>query len=134
MRLTIFIVLLALSGCVSRPAIDELPISEVCERYQSNQELKNSHAVIKLLSSRSYDPRWAEELERRKFFTDEEMTLIQEQKIKIGIRSELLRCIFGYPNAINRTVSQSGTSEQWVFRSAGWYVYTENGLVTSWQN
>ena len=125
-----------LGGCVTAtsPDISEMSIADVCVLFKQNKARQNAGAFVRFIANAPYNPQYAEELERRKFFTDEEMTLIREEKIEMGMRSELLRCIFGYPSDINRTVTQYGTSEQWVFRNSDWYVYVEDGVVTSWQN
>jgi len=39
---------------------------------------------------------------------------------------------FGQPQEINRTVTQWGVSKQMVYE--GVYIYTDNGIVTSWQD
>ena len=125
-----------LMGCatLAPPDISKMSIADVCVEYNRNLYIENITAVGTLLTGARYDGRYAAEIERRSFFSEGEKQLIREQKVQMGMRSELLRCIFGYPSDINRTVTQYGTSEQWVFRNSGWYVYVENGVVTSWQN
>ena len=41
--------------------------------------------------------------------------------------------ILGKPEALNRTNTTRGRSDQLVYRSKGLYVYTENGIVRAWQ-
>ena len=125
-----------LGGCVTAtsPDISEMSIADVCEGYKRNLDIQSIGAAGRFLTASTYDSRFAEEIERRSFFSEEEKQLIREQKVQMGMRSELLRCVFGYPSDINRTVTSNSTSEQWVFRNDGWYVYVENGVVTSLQN
>jgi len=125
-----------LVGCVTAtpPDVSKMSIADVCEGYKRNLDIQSIGATGRFLTGSSYDSRYAKEIERRDFFSEEEKQLIRDQKVQMGMRSELLRCIFGYPSDINRTVTSNSTSEQWVFRNHGWYVYVENGVVTSWQN
>lgn len=57
---------------------------------------------------------------------------IVERKIWIGMTSEMAVDSWGSPKDINRTVTQYGTSEQWVYSSG--YLYFDNGILKSWQD
>ena len=69
---------------------------------------------------------------------------IMDNEIFIGMTEAQLLASRGNPCDINRTVTQSGAKEQWVFAhnkfNFGWcsiasvYVYIEEGKVTSWQD
>lgn len=72
------------------------------------------------------------ELRRRGAFSHKEWTLIDENKFRIGSRAEVLACAWGRPKKINRSVGINGVHRQWVYPSA--YVYTENGVITGWQD
>ena len=52
---------------------------------------------------------------------------------RIGMtKEEVLNSSWGRPESINRTITDSGVSEQWVYYNR--YVYIENGVVTSIQD
>lgn len=70
------------------------------------------------------------EARRRKLaFND---SIIQKEKIKIGMTECQLYAAWGSPSERNRSVGTWGVHIQHVY--SGSYVYTENGSVTSWQN
>jgi hypothetical protein len=55
------------------------------------------------------------------------------QGVSIGMtQEEVIASSWGKPNSINRTVTASSNSEQWVY--PGGYLYFENGLLTTVQN
>ena len=62
------------------------------------------------------------------------VSLIKDQKIKLGITSCELYASWGEANSINRSVGSFGVHIQHVYSEYGTYVYTENGYVTSWQD
>lgn len=69
---------------------------------------------------------------------DHERMLIRNHSLEIGISGDLALRILGIqPEKVNRTVTASGTSDQWVMNK--WrahyyeYVYLDNGIVTGWQ-
>lgn len=54
-------------------------------------------------------------------------------EIRLGMPEKCLVASWGPPKEINRTVTQSGTREQWVY-APGVYIYLDNGTVTAWQD
>lgn len=54
-------------------------------------------------------------------------------KIWIGMTREMAVDSRGEPEDINRTVTNYGTSEQWIYSSKN-YLYFDNGKLTSWQD
>lgn len=72
------------------------------------------------------------ELRRRHVFSAEELALIAKQDVRIGMSERALTCSWG-EGEVNRTVTASGTHKQFVYGS-GIYVYTENGVVTAFQD
>lgn len=81
------------------------------------------------------------ELERRGLLSAEEWRLIDAQHVAIGMSRLALICSWGdpgYTGAVNRTVSASGVSEQWVYRDAvaerTRYIYVRDGKVTGMQD
>jgi len=78
------------------------------------------------------------ELRRRDMVRNQYMETIQAKKIALGMNTCELVASWGPPTDTNRSVHQWGTDTQWVYgtftRSGGpKYVYTENQVVTSWQ-
>jgi hypothetical protein len=59
--------------------------------------------------------------------------LYNSQEIGIGMDKIKVVISMGFPNDINRTVTENSKSEQWVYDN-GVYVYLENGEVTSFQD
>ena len=66
-------------------------------------------------------------------FTDQERSSIARREIFLGMSESAMRESLGPPIDVNRTVTQSGESKQFIYPN-GVYVYTENGVVTSWQD
>ena len=66
-------------------------------------------------------------------------TLVEEGEIKIGMTQEQLLSSWGNPNNVNKNVGSWGVFEQWSYGdvrypgSTIYYVYVENGILTSWQ-
>ncbi len=80
-----------------------------------------------------------EEARSRELLTDDEIQLIKEEKIRIGMSETALIASWGYPNKINRSVGSYGVDKQFVYGrysrySSPTYVYVENGKVISWQD
>lgn len=74
------------------------------------------------------------ELERRKVFSKREWKAIDEEKIFRGMSTAALYASWGQPYRTNRSVGSWGVHTQHIFRNyCGEYVYTKNGLVSSWQ-
>lgn len=63
--------------------------------------------------------------------TAEERADVARQVIYVGMREDLLLCSWGYADYVNR----ASYGNQYVYRTMGKssYVYTRNGVVTSWQ-
>ena len=58
---------------------------------------------------------------------------VRPKRVIVGMRAEMVRRMWGFPHRINRTTTQNGTSEQWVYGD-GVYVYVEDAVVTALQN
>jgi hypothetical protein len=64
---------------------------------------------------------------------------IKNMRPVIGMTSEQVRNLCGYPQKNNRTTTKYGASEQWVYstytnKCSGIYVYVDNGIVTAIQD
>ncbi len=80
-----------------------------------------------------------QEAKKRGLLTEQEIQLIKERQIKIGMSEGALIASWGSPRKKNRTVNQYGVREQYVYGtlnkySKPTYVYLENGKVVSWQD
>ena len=67
----------------------------------------------------------------------EEVEAIACRRIWVGMSEGMLRASWGSPETVNRTVTSSVVSEQWVYHRAyphDAYVYVENGVVTALQD
>jgi hypothetical protein len=58
---------------------------------------------------------------------------IQEGEIFMGMTSEQVKMSWGEPDDVNRTVTEWGVHEQWVYEESRKYLYFEDGKLTSWQ-
>ena len=57
---------------------------------------------------------------------------ISEGSVILGMTKAMVTASVGYPDDINRTVGSWGVHEQWIYSS--YYLYFENGVLTSWQD
>lgn len=78
------------------------------------------------------------EITARKIFTPKDLQLIRAREVAIGMTEPALLCSWGAPEARNRTATAAGMHIRYVFRLSPLekerLVYTENGIVTSWQD
>lgn len=58
---------------------------------------------------------------------------ILERKVWIGMTKEMASESWGEPEHINRTITASGSHEQWVY-SSGQYLYFDDGILTTIQD
>lgn len=105
----------------------EFQKDEFCDFYgkhvrKNDINLDNDPKIIKII---------ANELSRRKIKLNKEM--IKKQSIRMGISTCQLYASWGLPNQENRSVGSWGVHIQHVYGS-NQYVYTDNNLVTSWQD
>ncbi len=120
-------------GCVTAENIPERSTKEICQLAHL-PHLGSHHQEL-----------LAAELDRRGIFADQSNTkhkpaveIIRKGYIWRGMTEKQLRCARGTPLSVNHTVGAWGIHKQWVYgdtrrsfyRS---FVYTKNGVVTSWQ-
>ena len=60
------------------------------------------------------------------------LSAVRNGDILLGMTTDQVRASVGIPEQINRSGGRWGINEQWVYK--GFYVYVDNGKVTSWQN
>lgn len=58
--------------------------------------------------------------------------MVAEMQLEIGMTKQMCRDSWGEPQEINRTTTQYGTHEQWVYFTT--YVYFDNGKITAIQD
>jgi len=77
-----------------------------------------------------------QEMQRRNLLSENELDLVKNRQVQRGMSLCALYASWGVPNKENRSVGRWGTRIQHVYgaRYTRAYVYTENGIVTSWQN
>jgi len=59
---------------------------------------------------------------------------IRERRIRIGMTQCAVVAALGRPSAVNNTHTARSQTSQMVYRDRGIYVYTDNGIVRSWQD
>lgn len=139
------------TGCAARfsTPLTEMSSEELCHDYaSSNQPRKKNRNLLELLFD-SRPPHKQEradllmgEIENRNLLDDIEMSLAAEKKIALGMSSLAVRCSWGRPHKINRTLTSSSSREQWVWYSSFYrspdrikgIVYIDRGQVSAVQN
>lgn len=132
-RFVLILTVVALSACAVSPerwarASDK----GLCE-WVGAQTIRKSHRD------------GVQELVRRRKVRPEAVATIHARKLAIGMNSCEMVAAVGPPTDQNRSVSAWGTRTQWVYDYYGGtvragsykrplYIYTENQIVTSWQD
>jgi len=73
---------------------------------------------------------WQEEIKRRKLLIDRDAII--KKAVFIGSSDCTVFAALGRPKRLNRSVSANHIHKQFVYGRT--YIYTQNGLVTSWQD
>lgn len=131
MRLLISIIALALSGCaITQEQLSSRSDMDVCQSYGTFRKGIGWGAM-----ANSY----REEIARRNLLSDEDMQLVEQGKLRIGMSKCAMYASWGRPDRENRTVYRGGTSTQYIF-NAGYkyikptYVYTDGDKVSALQD
>lgn len=66
-------------------------------------------------------------------WSNEVCKAVAQRAIIMGMTAQQVHAAIGKPDNINATVTGYGKNEQWVY-GQNFYVYLDNGKVTSWQN
>ena len=120
------ILALTLTGCANMPPLTS---AEAHRRQQQRNEAKESAIEQRKVIFIGSHPE----------LTDEMIALIRDGKIKIGMTEDEVRASWG-EGTENHSVSESGTSDQWIYHSSfvnsvtGTYLYFTNGRLTSWHD
>ena len=125
---TIFLITTALSACATmspekaaswdtQMLCDTLSISRKFTTLENNP---NAGMII-------------DELNNRELFSQDEMDSIIEGSLYIGMSQSAMYCAWGLPQDQNTSTGSWGIHVQHVYEGSA-YVYTENGVVNSWQN
>lgn len=118
-----------LAGCAApqrNPAA--LTETELCKSFGAHTELgwRESAEAMRV------------EIVHRNLIPEPEWEIVRGHKIRVGMTKCAMYASWGRPDRENRTVSAGGESIQHVYRasrySRGQYVYTRNGVVTSFQD
>ncbi len=117
-------------GCANSPVRTSLmspsrlafePTENLCGAYQIARQQKIKNEIVK-----------------RKEIPEKDWEIIDRASVKIGMSELSLICSMGTPYAVNRTVGSWGVKKQFIFRPCChdevYYVYTENGYVTGFQD
>lgn len=123
--------IITLSGCAASP--DRISAS-------SDLEVCKSYAVFSGgIGWGNRAAQYKEEILRRNLLTSEEWALAAEKKLRRGMSQCAMYASWGNPDRENRSVGSWGTSVQHIYNAGlryipATYVYTRNGVVTSWQD
>lgn len=97
---------------------------------QSPQNRMASQADIQLISltpqgekNKAKHPTWSREI----------CNAIGNKEILAGMTIEQVIEAWGNPDNVNTTVTAKGKHHQWIYKERKVYVYTDDGIVTGWQ-
>lgn len=107
--------------------LSQLSDTFLCLRYWSNRGDENHSDAI------SYDKNLTAELIKRGF-TSEQLKDARKGYISIGDSKCMIYAAMGLPSDENRTVTKYTVKIQHVYRKNGVYIYSTNGVITSWQD
>ena len=77
----------------------------------------------------SFDPR-----AKHKNWPQKWWKAIEENRFEVGMSPEAVRYLLGDPGKINHTGGAYGNHDQYVYEVAGYYLYFNDGKLTSWQD
>lgn len=132
-KLLLTLVVLLVGGCVT------LSSSEQAASLDDNSLCLRAFAPLRGgIYGHTPDAIARAEISRRGLIKDAEWTLIDQQKIRVGMSECGLLASWGRPSTINSSVGSFGKSKQYVYRgyfaSGTNYVYVKNGVVEAFQN
>jgi len=96
--------------------LDKYKIERIYKGYKNNKNRK------------------ADRLKKKYGWTNEECINVVLGSYWIGMSDEMARESLGAPTKINRTMTSSSTTEQWVYRSYNMYLYFYDGILKTVQN
>lgn len=126
----LFLPAILIYGCATTP--------EQLSR-RSDLDICQSYGVFRGGIFSAAAPAYYDEMTRRNLLKDNEIDLVQNKQIRNGMSLCGLYASWGRPDKENRTVFRGGTRIQHVF-NAGYryikptYVYTDNGVISAWQD
>ncbi|RGS70485.1 hypothetical protein [Mitsuokella sp. AF21-1AC] len=102
------------------------------------QDIDQAHEEWKAQKAREEEEK-AKEREKQAAIEKEKQKAIEAERAKriyIGDPESKIRKVFGEPDRVNRHVSKYGTMKQYVYEydDGNTYIYTENGIVTDYQD
>lgn len=113
------LILLTLSGCVTAESLKKLPDEKL--RYSSGFYAENMYRREVV----SRHPNWPEKTRQA----------ILEGSVFVGMTKEQVRASWGEAYEVNRTLTQYGVHEQWVYGIYKYsFLYFDDGILTSIQN
>lgn len=114
-----FIAILLLSSCVTLESLKKVPDEKL--KYYSGYYAENMYR--KEIVRRH--PEWPEKTRQA----------ILRGSVRIGMTKQQARAAWGEPYKVNRTVTQYGTHEQWVYGISSYsFLYFDDDILTSIQN
>lgn len=97
----------------------------------------NNYLLDKFVTPQEYERLKKDEAKRKadliRRYGAQKGKLINEGIIEVGMTKRMCIETWGSPEKINTTSSTAGVHEQWVY-GAGYYVYLENGIITTIQH
>lgn len=97
----------------------------------------NNYLLDKFVTPQEYERLKKDEAKRKadliRRYGAQKGKLISEGIIEVGMTKRMCIEAWGSPEKINTTSSTAGVHEQWVY-GAGYYVYFENGVITTIQH
>lgn len=122
-----------LAGCAGSPARLSMQepetladAGEICGAYHGTVSKEGRAKLLDLGQARGW-------------FTEREVTAIQEGNVYVGMSGAAAYCSWGRPDHINKSTGSYGRSEQWVYGAASryspsrQYLYIDNGRVSGTQ-
>ncbi|MDD5355870.1 MAG: hypothetical protein PHY56_05000 [Candidatus Omnitrophica bacterium] len=146
LKLILIFILFYCSGCVTVITDKRLSVSTLQEKSELAKSLSAEKTYELLRRLRAYlnteeDMRVLREemVARHPEWTSEMKAFVEAGQIKIGMLEEQLLSSWGNPDKVNKNVGEWGVFEQWSYGdvrypyNVTYYIYVENGILTSWQ-
>ena len=113
-------------------------VARACDDYVSGLHLKNSSRggilSATALADANFRAAGLRDLKQQGFFSEDELALIENGRLAVGARSDIVRCVLGNPAEIKKVSLGLSNAETWIYPGFGLNVDIERGLVKGWRN
>jgi hypothetical protein len=132
----IFLLSISLFGCKQDwiKSETEQAISSYSDNFLCDELVRNDRYHIRSDEYKKNHALLEKEIYHRKLISEKDIKRVKNKQIAIGMSQCALYLSWGIPVTENKSIGVYGVRIQHIFsRNKNAYVYTENGVITHWQ-